>query len=512
MSITYLKFYETGDEYGWASNFFAITPFVIDGETWRTTEQYFQAMKFRGPKADAHSIEYSNVIREADSPMKVKSLGTQKKHMYGGKWAINKKTDKRIMNAIIDQYKDVKIRPDWEKVKIPVMIRALGYKFAQQTLRQRLMAIPDNALLVEHTTRDTFWADGGDGGTGEKGLNALGKILTAMSHVYKYGDCSHMSPELQNAVKLRKSVPTIKQTTRDIKILSWNINGMRSNLLGPGKYVCKPNKPALTEISTDSNLGEVVTEHDPDILCFQETRCSGDIAGCIKVEGYEQYWNCSHGSGARSGDRYSGVSVWTKIKPKNVYDHLPNLNDDEGRLLLLEFDHFWLLNTYVPNAGTNFDYRTQVWDPALLEFLQTMTMNKKPLVWCGDMNVARAPIDVFWGDPTSSSYDKAALSGVGNSAKAGYTLPERQAMESFLRAGYVDVYRHLYPEEKGAYTWWNMRIPSFRSANKGWRIDYFIVNQALMGKVKDMQILRQAGLLTTPQASDHAAILLTIGV
>lgn len=504
-TIKYLKFDTLTSEYGWASNFFPTRPLVIDGETWLTSEQYFQAMKFRGPFADAKSIEYSNLIKDADSPAKVKCLGSQRTNRFGGKWVVNKKTDKRLLNDMLKKYRDVKIRSDWDSVKIPVMIKTVAHKFSLPEMERRIKSIPDNGFIVENTKRDRFWGDGGDGGTGEKGQNALGKILTCLSHIIKYGSCDRMNPELKKAVllRMRKS----KQETNTTKILSWNINGIRSNILSAGKYKCSTEK---TDISPESNLGAIIKEHNPDIICMQETRCDGDISQCIKITGYHQYWNCSSGEGARSGNRYSGTAVWTKKQPIHVFYGLPNLDDHEGRILLLEFEDFWLLNTYVPNAGTNFDYRTKVWDLAILEFLQRVKINNKKLIWAGDLNVARFPIDVFWGDPSSSSYDKAALVGTGRASKPGYTKEERDHMEQFLEAGYSDVYRTLNPDEKGAYTWFNPKIPAFRMANKGWRIDYFIVSNELMPKVRNMSILYDSGLLTTPHGSDHLAILLEI--
>lgn len=240
---------------------------------------------------------------------------------------------------------------------------------------------------------------------------------------------------------------------------------------------------------------------------MQETRCDETIANCIKLKNYYQYWNCSQKEGARSGNRYSGVSLWSKIEPIRVEYSLPNLENDEGRIIFAEFDDFYILNTYVPNAGTNFDYRTNVWDPAILEFLQTMSLSEKKVIWCGDLNVGITPLDVFWSDPLSSSYDKAALSGVGNSAKAGYTKEERDGIIKILDTGYVDVFRTLYPFTRD-YTWWNMRIPAFRPANKGWNIDRFIIHKDLLKNVHDMKIIRNAGLLTKPSGSDHAAIFL----
>lgn len=201
--IKYILFYETTGPYGFCSNFFKTKPLKIDGEIWGTTEQYFQAMKFRGDEKDKRSWEYSNLIKKADSPTKVKMLGTQRKNMgYGKNWELIKGVDKRLVNDLIDEYKDVRMRSDWEQVRVRVMLRALLVKFSDDGLREKLMKIEDDVLLVEHTTRDSIWADGGDGGTEEIGRNYLGKTLTVLSHIFKYGDCRNMSSELRKKVRI----------------------------------------------------------------------------------------------------------------------------------------------------------------------------------------------------------------------------------------------------------------------------------------------------------------------
>lgn len=199
-------FYDPKEPYGFCSNFFPMNkPLRIRGEDWETTEHYFQAMKFRGKNASKRSLEYSNLIRKADSPMKVKLLGSQKKNLhFGKKWVLNKKTDKRLVNDLVEEYKDLSIREDWEKVKIQVMVTALLEKFKDPILKRKLTNLPPNTLLVEHTNRDSVWADGGDGGTEEIGRNYLGKILTAISYVLRDGSCQKMSEELREKVLIRK--------------------------------------------------------------------------------------------------------------------------------------------------------------------------------------------------------------------------------------------------------------------------------------------------------------------
>lgn len=294
-----------------------------------------------------------------------------------------------------------------------------------------------------------------------------------------------------------------------LKILSWNVNGMRSNIVGNQKWKqCK----GLSAIEFNSNLGELVYQHDPDILCFQETRCDDVVAGCIQITGYHQYWSCSQGKGARAGNRYSGTSLWSKIKPNSVSYNIPTLPEPEheGRVIVAEYDTFTLITTYVPNSGTNFKYRTEVWDKAIHQYLSQLRKAGRNVVWCGDLNVARTPDDVFFGDPKSLHYNKARLKGTGYAAVAGFTKEEREGIERILNDGYSDVYRELYPNQKDAYTWWNPRSSGFRSTNLGWRIDYFIVSSNLMPCVRNMFILPNAGLRTKPQGSDHAAILLEL--
>lgn len=504
MSIKYLKFYDAKEENGFFSNFYS-TEMEIDGELWQSVEQYFQAMKFRGENASKKSIRYSNIIKNASTPMKVKALGNQRENTYGDKWKISSE-DSRLLNDVIREYKSVKIRDDWENVKIKIMIKALMHKFLTKEMFKKIVKIPDDVLLVEHTTRDKIWADGGDGGTGEKGENCLGKILTVISHMLKYGGCQNMSKALKKAVKI-KGLKSKEKGEKTLKIVSWNINGLRSNVITNGKLKVGKS-PKTFDIPDDTNLGEIIKDHDPDIICFQETRCSDELAENIRIKGFYQYWNGSKKDASRSGNRYSGVAVWTKIEPLRVLDNFPDLIDEEGRFLYMEFEDFSLLNIYTPNAGSNFAYRINQWDPAMNNFLKRCHKKHNKLIICGDFNIARTPLDIFWGNPNTKSYDKAALTG--KAPKAGYTREERKDFEEFLENGYIDVYRHFYPTETGAYTWWNPRIPPFRAANKGWRIDYFVVADFIVKCVKDIQILRNAGLRTKPQASDHAPLMITI--
>ena len=196
------------------SNFYAEKrPLLIDGKLWLNTEQYFQANKFNHPNATKYEKEYYNIIHKADSSQKMKSIANQTKHRFGGKWMLNTgKTwiiggsDQRLINDIIDKYKNkVKFRGDWWKIQsIYVRIRALTHKFTQYKNLYRIIVneIGDDDYLVENTSRDKIWADGGDGGSGKIGKNYLGKILTVLHHILKYGDCRKMSRELKEKVRV----------------------------------------------------------------------------------------------------------------------------------------------------------------------------------------------------------------------------------------------------------------------------------------------------------------------
>ena len=202
--VNNIMFYNPKDPYYFFSNFYTEkVPLLIEGEKWINTEQYFQAMKFRGVKATRRMVEYSNIIKTADSPLKTKLLGAQKKDMrFGKKWKVNKNTDHRLINDVIDEYKDLKIRSDWGNVAFLVMIKAVYSKFNQYThLKKQIMKIPDDTYIIEHTNRDSIWGDGGDGGTGTKGKNKLGKILTCIVYYMKFGNCSNMSKELKQKLK-----------------------------------------------------------------------------------------------------------------------------------------------------------------------------------------------------------------------------------------------------------------------------------------------------------------------
>ena len=181
-------FYNRDDRWFPLSNFYKLKDGLdIGSEHFLSTEQYFQVMKFRGKNATPRMLEYSMLIKEADGPAKAKMLGAQRKDLrFGKKWMLNKKTDHRLVNDLIDEYKDLKIRSDWHYVSTVVMLVALTNKFMQYPELYKLLTdVPDNTYFVEHTVRDRVWGDGGDRGSGVIGENRLGKLLTAISYVLK---------------------------------------------------------------------------------------------------------------------------------------------------------------------------------------------------------------------------------------------------------------------------------------------------------------------------------------
>ncbi|WP_310993260.1 exodeoxyribonuclease III [Aequorivita marina] len=252
-----------------------------------------------------------------------------------------------------------------------------------------------------------------------------------------------------------------------MKLISWNINGIRA--------------------ITKKDFFKDISELDPYILCLQETKAQDDEVekALAKLDEYHQYYN----SAERKG--YSGVAILSKIKPISVTrDMGVEEHDTEGRILCLEYDNFYLVNAYVPNSGrelVRLDYRKK-WDVDFRNYL-TNLKKKKPVILCGDLNVAHQAIDL---KNDKSNYNKTA----------GYTQVEIDGMDNLLDSGFVDSYRYFYPE-KVAYTFWSYRFKS-RERNTGWRIDYFLVGNELMQNVNGVEILSDY------YGSDHCPIQLDI--
>ena len=249
-----------------------------------------------------------------------------------------------------------------------------------------------------------------------------------------------------------------------MKLVSWNVNGLRA-CLGKGFL-------------------DAFSALDADIFSIQETKMQPGQAE-LDLPGYQQYWNSAEKKG------YSGTAGFTRLEPLNVTCGIGSEEHDrEGRAITLEFEDFYLVNCYVPNAQrelTRLDWRME-WEDALREYLLGLD-RKKPVIYCGDLNVAHQEIDL-----------KNAKSNRGN---AGFTDEERSKLTELLEAGFVDSFRHLYPDKTGAYSWWSYMFHA-REKNAGWRIDYFLVSRSIADKINDSVIHPEI------MGSDHCPVELDI--
>jgi len=251
-----------------------------------------------------------------------------------------------------------------------------------------------------------------------------------------------------------------------MKIISWNVNGIRAVL--------------------KKGFSDFVHKTKPDILCLQETKAHPDQVDKM-LDNYEHhYWNSADKKG------YSGTAVFSKIKPlKVVYGGGLDEGETEGRVIMLEYDDFYLVNVYTPNSQrglTRLTYR-QKWDRAFLKYLKELE-KEKPVVLCGDLNVAHKEIDL--ARPKN------------NKKNAGFTEEERKGMDNYVKAGFVDTFR-MFTEKGGHYSWWSYMFNS-RAKDVGWRIDYFIVSGKLKSKVENSRILKMV------MGSDHAPVELKINI
>ena len=248
-----------------------------------------------------------------------------------------------------------------------------------------------------------------------------------------------------------------------LKFISWNVNGLRAVV---GKGFC-----------------DFFTAVDADFFCLQETKLQeGQID--LAFEGYASYWNYAEKKG------YSGTCIFTKHAPLSVQYGLgiPE-HDTEGRVITLEYNDFYLITVYTPNAKedlSRLSYR-QVWEDAFRAYLKRLEQNK-PVIVCGDLNVAHKEIDLK--NPKS------------NRGHAGFTDEERGKFGALLEAGFIDTYRYFYPDKEHVYSWWSYRFNA-RANNSGWRIDYFVVSDALK------QSLLGADILCDITGSDHCPVQLT---
>lgn len=250
-----------------------------------------------------------------------------------------------------------------------------------------------------------------------------------------------------------------------MKLVSWNVNGLRA-CMGKG-------------------FGEFLVAEDPDVICLQETKMQREQAD-FQFPGYLEYWNSAV---TRKG--YSGTAVFSKREPLSVSFGLGEEEfDGEGRVIAAEYPDFILVTVYTPNAQrelTRLDYRMRFED-RFRAYLGSLR-EKKPVIVCGDMNVAHRPIDLKNPKPN-----------VGN---AGFTYEERGKFSELLASGFVDTFRHFYPDRAGAYSWWSYMYNS-RQNNAGWRIDYFLADERLTGCLRDSLILSEV------EGSDHCPVELLL--
>ena len=247
-----------------------------------------------------------------------------------------------------------------------------------------------------------------------------------------------------------------------MKLVSWNVNGIRS-VVGKGFL-------------------DFFAASTPDILCLQEVRAEAHQAN-LELPGYHCYWNPAQKKG------YSGTAVFSRVQPREVAFGMGRPeHDKEGRLVTLEFDDFFLVNVYTPNSQNDLRrlaYRVEEWDRDFRDYVTGLSQTK-PLIFCGDLNVAHTEIDL--ANPKT------------NTMSAGFTREERQSFSQTLERGFVDTFRHFNPEP-GRYTWWSYRAAA-RSRNVGWRIDYFCASHAMMPRLKGAAIEDQV------LGSDHCPVTL----
>lgn len=248
-----------------------------------------------------------------------------------------------------------------------------------------------------------------------------------------------------------------------MKIISFNVNGIRA--------------------AARKGLRDELAEIDADIVCLQETKAT--VEQVKEVTGDIDHYHVVANEADRKG--YSGTAILSRQKPLSVrYDMGIDEHDKEGRVIAAEFADFFVVNAYVPNSGNGLvrlDYRKQ-WDIDLLQYLQLLEKSK-PVIFCGDLNVAHRPIDI---KNDKANYNKSA----------GYTQVEIDGMDNYLNAGLVDTFRELYPDTV-KYSWWSYRMNA-RARNIGWRIDYVLLSKALAPK------LREAFILNEVQGSDHCPV------
>ena len=273
-----------------------------------------------------------------------------------------------------------------------------------------------------------------------------------------------------------------------MKIISWNVNGIRSRIFNEN-ISSKLKKNEILEPQEGSPMAQLLNL-DPDIICIQETRCSIENSKKINIPGYNSFFNESQGTGARAADRYSGTAIFYKntMKLNNVSTQFPGYTDTEGRIIIAEFSDFTCVSVYAPNSGTNYESKSEFQDAAL-EYLNGVS---GPVVFCGDLNVA---VDTHFDKST-----RAPCPGI-------YDF-ELKFCEDLKLIGYTDT-----KDPEIVFTWWDPRtrkedgICGSRVKNKGWRLDYFFTKNYNQIECKHLKHIGETPFV--PLASDHSPILMT---
>lgn len=251
-----------------------------------------------------------------------------------------------------------------------------------------------------------------------------------------------------------------------MKLISWNVNGIRACII--------------------KGFEESFQKLDADIFCIQETKCQENQVK-LELPGYYQYWNFANRKG------YSGTAVFTRQEPMNVVNGIGiEEHDKEGRVITLEFEKFYLVTVYTPNSQSELkrlSYRME-WERDFLAYLLKL-QEKKPVVCCGDLNVAHQDIDLK--NPKS------------NRKNPGFTDEERERFTRVLQSGFIDTFRYFYPDQENIYSWWSYRFKA-REKNAGWRIDYFIASPQLESRLEDAKIH------TDILGSDHCPVELDLKI
>jgi exodeoxyribonuclease-3 len=252
-----------------------------------------------------------------------------------------------------------------------------------------------------------------------------------------------------------------------IKIISWNVNGIRA--------------------IQKKGFNDFIKEYDPDILCLQETKAHPDQVNLNIEELPHRYWNSAEKKG------YSGTSIFLKKEPMNNTNDIGiKKHDNEGRVISLEFEGYYLVNVYTPNSKrdlSRLDYRKNEWDVDFLKYLKKLE-KKKPVIFCGDLNVAHKEIDLK--NPST------------NKKNAGFTIEEREGFSNYIKSGFIDTFRE-FNNDGDHYSWWSYMFNA-RQRNIGWRIDYFCVSSSLKDKLIKSYILPKV------MGSDHAPVVLEINI